>query len=84
VTGAEQVRRMSRPTVPWWRVAVKAHRCDRFDIPALEVRVPAVSCDHARRLGVAEAHRRHDPPLPPWKPLLRLSWPYSTASEVVV
>lgn len=62
-------------TPPVWRVT-----CERWIIPALEIKVPAVSEDHARRLGVAEAHRRSGP-LPPWRPLIRASLVHTTAER---
>lgn len=66
---------------PLYAVHVAAHDCERWIIPALEIKLPAVSEDHARRLGVAEAHRRAGG-LPPWKPLTRLSMAHATAAEV--
>lgn len=59
---------------------VRGHRCERWNIPALKITIPAVSVDHACRQAVAEAHRRAS--LPPWRPLVRISLSYATAERV--
>jgi hypothetical protein len=62
------------------RVHIGAHRCERWNIPALKITIPAVSIEHARRQAVAEAHRRAA--VPPWKPLTAISLPRATAERV--
>jgi len=65
---------------PMHRATVAPHRVARWIIASCEIEVPAVSIDHARRLVVAEAHRRAN--VPPMKPLVRASWPFSSAEPV--
>jgi hypothetical protein len=62
------------------RVILSAHQCERWNIPALKITIPAVSVEHARRQAVAEAHRQAA--VPPWRPLARISLPYATAERV--
>jgi len=69
-----------RPPAPAWTVRIRAHRCERFEIPAQLIEVCTTSVDVARLAGIREAHRRGR--LPPWKPLLRISWPHTTAERV--
>lgn len=66
---------------PLYGACVAAHRVDRFDVGELDIKIPAVSVDHARRLVVAEAYRRAGG-LPPWKPLVRTSLKYATAKQL--
>jgi hypothetical protein len=69
------------PTGPVWRVAIEAHDVPpRWRIEAQVVEVRAIDVAHARTNGIREAHRRAE--LPPYKPLLRTSWPHATAEPV--
>ena len=72
---------MNGPTPPpTHRIEVAAHRLGRHTVAALMIEIPAVSIDHARLLGVKEAHRRAQ--VPPWRPYVRRSLDYaSTGSE---
>ncbi len=66
---------------PLWRARVAGHRVERWIIAPCEITVPAVSEDHARRLAVAESHRRAGG-LPPWRPLSRIGFEYASAEPV--
>jgi hypothetical protein len=63
---------------PMWRVAIDAHRVQRWTIPACVVELPAVSADHAREVAVGVLHREAG--APPWRPLIRESVQHTTAS----
>ena len=61
---------------------VEAHRIGRYEVGEVDIQIPAVDVPHARREAILAAHRRAGPPLPPWRPLIRQSWPYSSAEAV--
>lgn len=63
------------------RARIAGHRVGRWIIAPCEIEVPAVSIDHARRLVVAEAHRRAN--VPPWRPFVRESLRHATAEPVI-
>jgi len=67
---------------PMHRVTVVAHTVGRYSVAECSIEIPAVDIAHARRAGIAEAHRRSPEPLPPWRPFVRESWPYSSAVAI--
>jgi hypothetical protein len=75
--------RKQRPWCPpAWRVRIERHTVARWLIPTQTFVLPAVDEADARLEGCREAHRRQS--LPPWRPLLRASWPFASAREVTV
>jgi hypothetical protein len=74
---------MRRPTPPpCWRVEVYEHDLagGRWRIPSTTVKVPAETADGARRQVLHWAHA--DAGAPPWRPLLRESWPHTRATPL--
>jgi hypothetical protein len=71
---------MRRSPWPTWRVTIEAHRCERWIIPSQRHKLVAVTAAEARLSGIREAHRALG--MPPWRPLIRLSWPYSSAERL--
>jgi hypothetical protein len=65
---------------PSWLVIVAPHRVGRHAVPGLKIEIPAVSEDHARKLGAQHSHVRGG--LPPWRPHLRASIEHTTAERV--
>jgi len=62
---------------PCWQASVERHRVERWLIPASRIEIPAVSEAHARLTAVRLAHQRAG--VPPWKPCVRVSFPFATA-----
>ena len=62
-----------------WHVKIDRHSVPpRWLIPATSTIVPAADADHAREIVARSVHIRAG--CPPWKPLLRISWPHSSAT----
>ena len=76
----DQASARRRRTPPMWSVEVRAHRVERWIIPASVSKLPAPSGATARLYALRVAHGQRG--LPPWKPLLRRSWPYTNAERV--
>lgn len=66
---------------PTYRVSVEAHDVPpRWRIKARTVKLPAPNGNYARRRVIEWTHS--DAGVPPWKPCMRVSWPYTTAKLV--
>ncbi len=68
-----------RLPLPTYRVTIERHACERWIIPAQTFRLVAYTEPEARLAGIRECHIRQS--LPPWRPLVRESWPYSSATR---
>ena len=73
-------RQPSRPLPASWQVTIERHTCARWIVPASVTTLPAPDGDSARLYALRGAHGRLA--MPPWKPLLRLSWPHSSAAPI--
>jgi hypothetical protein len=63
-----------------FRVTVRAHRVERFDIPASTGKLPAANAAHACEIAVRTLHR--DAGVPPWKPYVWQSLEHAAAVRV--
>jgi hypothetical protein len=73
-------RQPYRPPLPVYRVQIQKHVCERWIVPKQTLKVVAYSVNGARLAGIREAHRQLS--MPPWRPLIRISWPHSTAKRI--
>jgi hypothetical protein len=65
---------------PLWRCRLRRHQVDRWAIAELDIRLPAVSEEHARRQVVLEGHRRAG--VAPMKPLIAASMGFASARRL--
>ena len=68
-----------RLPLPVYRVQIQRHICSRWILAKQTIELVAVSEDHARLTALRQVHGQQG--LPPWKPLLRISWPITTAKR---
>jgi hypothetical protein len=62
-----------------WKVTIHKHVCSRWIIPATKIKLVAPDSDTARLFALRQVHGQQG--LPPWRPLLRVSWPHTTAKR---
>ena len=67
-----------RLPLPTYSVTISRHVCVRYLVPAQKLTLVAFSEADARLAGIRRTHVELG--LPAWKPLIRESWPHSSAT----
>ncbi len=73
-------RRQPRPPLTMWTVEIRAHRVERWIVAQQVAKLPAPTAASARLFALRRAHQALN--MPPWRPLLRASWPYPSAERM--
>jgi hypothetical protein len=73
-------RTKSPKPAPLHEIFIETHTVNRYLVRGRTYKIPAVSVEHARKLGVVEVHKVAG--CPPWRPLIRRSMEYTTAKLV--